>query len=183
MAEHIAKTLADVQAAIAKLEREVASKKAMANQLAELGGLPVPYATIESPEASAATSAVVARDAFVGQPLHTAMRLYLEKRKLAMPNSAPATVNELYAALLDGGYKFDAKNEDNAKRTIRIVLTKNSNTFHKVGNAYGLVVWYGPKVLKKSRKGSILDATENDAEADEEAAAEAEGGSEEEGQE
>ena len=41
-ADH-SKTLNDVQVSIKKLEREVAAKKALANQLAEMGGLPVPY--------------------------------------------------------------------------------------------------------------------------------------------
>jgi hypothetical protein len=150
MAEHIEKTLADVRDAIAKLEREVAQKKELANQLAKLGELELPYPHIEAAEEVG--SAVIARDAFVGQPLHTAMRMYLDKRKVAMPSSAPATVNEIYKGLIDGGYAFDTKNNENAKRSIRIVIGKNTSVFHRVGDAYGLVSWYGPKLQKKTRK-------------------------------
>lgn len=178
MSEHIAKTLADVQEAISKLEREVAQKKELANQLAGMGGLPLPYPVIETAEAPG--SAVIARDAFVGQTLHSAMRLYLEKRRLTMPNSAPATVNEMFRGIQDGGYTFETKNEDNAKRNIRIVLGKNTNTFHRVGDAFGLLSWYGPKALKKSRKATGSEA-EDGAEPDaDDGGAEAEGQEEEE---
>ena len=54
-----------------------------------------------------------------------------------------ATVNEIYDGLIAGGYQFDAKDALNAKRGLRISLTKNSSTFYRVPNGrYGLLVWY-----------------------------------------
>jgi hypothetical protein len=163
MAEHIKHTLAELQADIDARMTALAEDKRMVNRLAARIGLPPVYpdGEIEPQQASA----VIGRDDFVGQPLMTAMRLYLEKRKLAMPQSAPATVNELYDGLLEGGYEFESKKEENAKRIIRITLTKNSGTFYRVGKAYGLVVWYGPKVQKKVRKAPAEPEGVSDAEA------------------
>jgi len=167
MSDHIQKTLTDVQRNIAEMERELAKKKELANHLAEMSNLPIPYSIVNPTDPG--PSAVVARDAFVGEPLHSAMRMYLDTRKVALPTSAPATVNEIFAGLLEGGYTFETKNEENAKRIIRITLTKNSNTFHKVGNAYGLVAWYGPKVQKKVRRpGPWLAQEEGESSAEQE---------------
>lgn len=56
-----------------------------------------------------------------------------------------ATVNEIYDALVLGGFDFQARNEDNAKRGLRISVSKNTAAFVRVGGAgdaaYGLKEW------------------------------------------
>ena len=55
----------------------------------------------------------------------------------------PASVSEIYEAMLAGGYEFEAKDADNAKRGLRISLTKSSATFTKLPQGkYGLREWY-----------------------------------------
>src|SRR5438132_8921727 len=57
-----------------------------------------------------------------------------------------ASVETIYQALKAGGYRFDTKNEENARNGVRISLRKNSATFHKLPNGeYGLCSWYGVK--------------------------------------
>jgi hypothetical protein len=52
-------------------------------------------------------------------------------------------VNEIFEALVAGGYKAETEEEANAKRGLRIALTKNSQTFYRVpSGAYGLLEWY-----------------------------------------
>jgi hypothetical protein len=84
---------------------------------------------------------IVRSDEFYGQPLATAIRAVLEKRKGA--GIGPAAVRDIYDTLGSGGFKFEAKDEDNAIRGLRQSLTKNSSTFHKLPNGlYGLLEWY-----------------------------------------
>ena len=114
-------------------------------------------------------------DAYYGQPLHTAIRTYLELRE----HIGPATVKEIHSAMVDGGYQFETASDVNAQRSIRITLTKNSSVFHKLPNgAYGLLSWYpNAKKPKKSEPGSTdaaEAASDEPVESGDEAAPEAE---------
>jgi hypothetical protein len=61
----------------------------------------------------------------------------------------PAGLSDIYSALVRGGYKFETKNEENAKRGLRQSLTKNVAQFHKLPNGmFGLTEWY-PKVGRR----------------------------------
>ena len=71
----------------------------------------------------------------------SAVREILEMRKAG--GLGAASVNEIYDMLVTGGFHFDAKDDENAKRSLRISLTKNSALFHRVPNGqYGLLSWY-----------------------------------------
>ena len=57
--------------------------------------------------------------------------------------NGPSTIDEIYAALLEGGFKFDAKNDSTAKRSLAISLAKNTATFEKLRSGHiGLKTWY-----------------------------------------
>lgn len=73
-------------------------------------------------------------------------------------NLGPATVGEIYDALLAGGYNFESKDTANGKRGLRVSLTKNSSIFHRLpdGKTFGLASWY-PKI-KENGKASKLGA-------------------------
>jgi len=141
LTEHIPIVLEDIRATITALEQEVIKKKQLANQLAELGNLPLPYATVQEPEV--ARTADIARDDFVGLTLKAAIRSYLEKRAVSTPKEKPATVKEILAGLISGGYEFGTKNENSQNRLIRQILSKRTETFRRVGKMYGLTAWYG----------------------------------------
>jgi hypothetical protein len=138
MEDHVAKTIALVQGQVRDLERQLAEKKKIINSLCELAGQPPMYAADE-PVSNG--SVAIRSDEFYGKALATAVRKILEKR--AGAGLGAASVSEIYDSMVKGGYKFDAKSAANAKRSLRISLTKNSVTFHKLPNGnYGLREWY-----------------------------------------
>jgi hypothetical protein len=74
-------------------------------------------------------------------------------------------VDEIHQALLAGGYKFEAATEEIAKRGLRISLTKNSHSFHKLPSGlYGLREWY-PAIKDTKAKASDSGAADQQAEA------------------
>jgi hypothetical protein len=126
---------------IEELEAQLTQKKRLVNELCREYGQALRYQDIDAPKPSAMLGR--GRDVFYGRPLATVMREFLEGRgPSAKGGLGAATVNEIYEALEAGGFKFETKDEANAKRGLRIALSKNTTTFHKVGNAYGLSEWY-----------------------------------------
>ena len=70
-----------------------------------------------------------------------AIRNYLEIRKSS--GLGAATVTEIYRAIRDGGYKFEAKSEEIAQIGVGNALRKTSSVFHRLPNGqYGLLGWY-----------------------------------------
>jgi len=123
---------------IAEAEKKVAEQKRVVNGLCAGAGRPEIYHDIDA--ASAVNLGNIQSDQYYGQPLATAMRAILEMRKAT--GRGPATVREIYDTLMQGGFKFEAKDE-NALRGLRQSLTKNSAVFHKLPNgSYGLLEWY-----------------------------------------
>jgi hypothetical protein len=161
---------------IEELEAQVTQKKRLVNELCREYGQPPRFVDVDAPKAS--TISARGRDVFYGRPLATVMREFLESRgPSAKGGLGAASVNEIYDALLAGGFKFDAKDEANAKRGLRIALSKNTTTFHKVGSAYGLSEWY-PAASRAAQRAAerasreegepgdpFTDATESDDEA------------------
>lgn len=159
MSDEFAATIATLQSHLQKQEDEVRSTKRLINQLCQRGGDPILYPDAEGETASPTS---LRRDQFYGLPLAAAIRKYLELRR----NMGPATVNDIFTALSAGGFKFEAKNEANAKRALYISLAKNSAAFHKLPNSgtddaavFGLLEWYpnakdegDDKKGKKSKK-------------------------------
>jgi|GEM_PF-841677 len=161
MSEHVSQTIQMIHGQIRDLERDLSEKKRMVNYLCGLAGQPPLY-----PESSLETSGIrpIRSDEYYGQPLATAMRMVLERRQAG--NLGPANVGEIYDALVAGGYKFDTKNQENAKRGLYNALTKNSTTFHKLQNGgYGLLEWYpGVKEAKNSRAEKTAKIQDDDQE-------------------
>jgi hypothetical protein len=155
MTEHVAKTIQLIQSQIAELEKELSKKRLLVNELCAAIKQPPIYADTDS---STAACRALRSDEFYGQPLATAIRLVLERRRSAGLGSG--TVNEIYEVLVEGGYKFDAKNEENAKRGLYSTLTKSTNTFHRLPNgSYGLRDWY-PNVKEKAQKSETNGPSE-----------------------
>jgi hypothetical protein len=113
------------------------------------------YPDVEQ-DAVVSVSGTFRKDQFYGQPLSTVVRQILEARKSA--NLGPASVPEIYDQMIKGAYKFETENEDNAKRTLRQSLNKNTAIFHKLPTGeYGLRLWY-PNLKEPKAKA----ATHND---------------------
>lgn len=150
--EHVQKTINDLQEKIREKEDEVLKSKITVNNLLRLFNLPAVYSELGEPRETPAVGPV-RRDEYFGQPLATVVRSILMRRRAA--NLGPASVNEIFDAMIAGGYKFDAKDDENAKRGLRIALTKNSGIFIKLPHGdYGLREWYPGAKEPRLRKAS-----------------------------
>jgi hypothetical protein len=151
MSEHIQRTIADLQQHLTELEAEGIDLKKTINSLCRrIHQAPIyPDAELER---SHSIVGPMRGDEYYGKALASVVRWVLEARKAA--NLGPATVNEIYDAMASGGYQFEAKNEDNAKRGLRISLTKNG-VFHRLPTGkFGLTEWYPAIKDKAERKRS-----------------------------
>ncbi len=103
-------------------------------------------------------------DTFYGKKLQTAVREYLEMRKLQ--NLGPATPREIYDAITLGGFKFEAKDANTALVGMRALLRKRTAFFHRLpNNTYGLTSWYPD--LKKQKPGAVAEVEEEEEEEEE----------------
>lgn len=163
MSDHIRQTIAEMQEDVRKLEAEAAETKRMVNKLAARAGLPLVYAEAEL-NVSASVPLSIQADQFYGQPLASCIRTILEMRRAL--KQGPASLNDIYSALIQGGYKFETKNEDNSKRGLRQSLTKNVQQFHKLPNGlFGLSEWY-PNVKKRGAASRAEEPVEQTEEQD-----------------
>jgi hypothetical protein len=160
MPEHVERTLGDVIKEIASLEAQVSEKKKLANMLCRMTGAAPAFQDVES---SASTIRV---DEFYGRPLATAVEEVLVRRKRA--GLGAATVAEIYESLKQGGFHFNTKNDDNAKRNLYSKLGKNPK-FHRLpnGTTYGLTAWY-PNIKKMRDSEDQQDDVEQTEESEEE---------------
>ena len=157
-------TIAGLMALIADLDRQGADAKRVVNILRARRGEAPAFPDDEMGANKIGGTITIKTDQFYRQKTNTAMRGYLNQRKSA--NIGPATLNEIYAALCDGGFQFESDNEDNRKRNLRFLLSKNTAIFHKMpdGAHFGLADWYpgakdvegssaGKKTKRKGRRG------------------------------
>jgi hypothetical protein len=158
--DHIQKTIDTALEKLREQEAQVLETKKLVNSLCKWTGQPEMFTDLDIPAQAAPVTAFQC-DAFYGQPMSTVVRKILEARRAK--GNGPASVNEIYEAMVAGGYKFDTDKPENAKRMLRISLTKNSATFHKLpGGNYGLREWY-PAIKDVKPKTSAGAATENGA--------------------
>lgn len=159
--DHFSQSIDALLARIKEQEAEIAKNKTAVNALCAILNRPPMFASTD-PAGQSVPLNNLRGDEFYGQPLSTVIRTILETRKAA--GSGAATVTEIYAVMVEGGYKFETADEENAKRSLRISLTKNSQTFHKLPNGkYGLKEWY-PSVREK--KQTTQEASTKAADAD-----------------
>lgn len=160
MSKTVDQAIQELQAEIAADESAIRKKKETVNTLCAVNGLQAAYNSIASEET--VVTGPIRPDQFYGQPLAGAVRVILEMRKAA--NLGAATVNEIYDALKAGGFKFDTKTEDIARKSLRNSLVKNILVFHKLPNGtIGLTSWY-PKA--KNHKSNNSDENEESDDAD-----------------
>ncbi|MBC7835985.1 MAG: hypothetical protein H7Y88_12930 [Phycisphaerales bacterium] len=176
MSQDFSSAIAALNVQLAKQEREVRETKRLINKLSAMDSAPLPHPNAELDTDEGGTLGALRRDQFYGVPLATAIRDYLKMRRSS--GAGPATVNDIYGALLQGGFKFDTKNEANAKRGLYISLAKNAAVFHKLPGGssdaaavFGLTEWYPnakaeekartkPKVRRQPKKKAATDKSE-----------------------
>lgn len=162
MSEHILKTVEELERKLLEQQTAVTTTKKLINQLCEMANTPPRYANVEA-ENKSGPSLSIRSDQFYGQPQATCVRVILEMRKAL--DKGPATINEIYDALQQGGFAFDTKNDENAKRGLRISVAKNTALFHKLPNGrIGLLEWYPNAKNSKPKKGPV---SQNETESDE----------------
>lgn len=152
----VEQTLEMLKVQVAEFEAKANEKKTAANVLCSLIGRPPLYQISTSTHA-----APIRSDEFYGLPLATVVRTVLEKRR-AM-NHGAATVAEIYEAMRAGSYNFETDSSENAKRNLRISLTKNAAVFHKLPSGkYGLVEWYPAAKEARSSKSNGAKSQEEE---------------------
>jgi hypothetical protein len=111
------------------------------------------------------------RDQFFGVAMATAVKQFLDMRGDPKTGGmGAATVGEIFEALQQGGFDFQTRNEDNAKRGLRASLSKNTRDFTRVAGqgdaAYGLREWYPAVKDTKIKSASEFssDAENEDSE-------------------
>lgn len=155
MSSHLDQTIADLQSEIRAKEVELNAVKQTVNMLCIRAGREELFVISESGHDDQLSQ--IKSDTFYGQPLNSSVRKILEMRKSA--GKGPAKVREIFDALCKGGYEFDAKNDDNAMRGLRISLGKSSRDFHKLPNGeYGMTEWYPAVKNKSSKSGQDSDS-------------------------
>lgn len=148
--------LSELDAQIDDLQAERAKLRAFVNQICDFAGRAPMFSKDDDRSnappnantdllptniASRRGSLSIKPDEFYKQPLATAARRYLEMRKNV--ELGPASADEIYDALVRGGFEFPSRDIDNQKRGLQVSLSKNTLVFRKLPNElYGLADWY-----------------------------------------
>jgi hypothetical protein len=149
--------------------------RAAINMVCQLEGLPPRYpdtnatGSADADRPTLATTSVSVRygaGAFVGASKQEAFSRVLNDRyRAAGGKPAPATVDEIHAALKDGNFAFGVSSEENAKHGIRTSMGKRPEFIRLPrddGNdLYGMRAWYPGAKSKRPRRASG-DATDGD---------------------
>lgn len=163
MEAHLQKTIDDALEKLKAIEQQAAELKKFVNTVIKLDDPDAPPMFVIADDSPGLTT--IKGDTFYGQAFATAVTVYLRMRKAQ--NLGPASVVEIFAALKKGGYQFDAKNDDYAKRGIRHSLGKNTATFHKVPNGeFGLTEWYPDVKKRPSKQAAAADDDDGDDDGD-----------------
>jgi len=157
--EHIDKTIEELRAKIAEKEHELAEMKKTVNQLCKLAKHSPIYITEAEPETTSVEP--LKGDEYYMQPIARVIGWILERRELC--GLGPATVREIYDIMKAGGYKFDAKDDENAMRGISISMCKNVAKFHRLPSGkFGLTEWYPALKEKKQAENNEKEAITED---------------------
>lgn len=167
MSKTIAEVVAGFQSDIAELDKQSNALKRKVNELSLLDGTPEPYADVPTDGVATSKSKTVKLrpDEFTADKMMKAMRRYLEMRKAANPDNAPAKAQEIADALRDGGYDFKGKDPLSATS---ISLGKSTHTFKRLASGvFGLAAWYGNVRPPKGKTDSVSAAAEAEEEDEE----------------
>lgn len=134
--------LEGLKKAIEQKQKELEDLQSAANQLSKLANMPLSDFSVSEHSKQEIQAGVGMRgDEYYGKPLATVIAEILDKRN--KKGMGPATIKEIYEEMKNGGYRFDAKDEDLAMRGITISMRKNVVKFHRLPSGkFGLTEWY-----------------------------------------
>lgn len=125
---------------VLELESELIRARRFVNQICEFEGLDPIYSDMEL-EPDKGASMRIERGAYYRKPFATAVRDYLMRRKSG--GLGPATADEIFEALGQGSFDFQAKRAVLQKRSLQISLAKNTAAFERLpDDSFGLAEWY-----------------------------------------
>lgn len=150
MTDHYQQSIA---ALVAKIEQDeqtfqqgIGKRKMLVNELCVEAGIEPRFPNVNESSTSARPAAApsmsaVKSDEFFGRPLAGSIKRVLELRRVG--GNGPATVEEIYQALAQGGFSFVARSPEQAIQGLTVSIGKNSAVFVKLPNGkVGLKEWY-----------------------------------------
>jgi hypothetical protein len=150
---------------LAKIEAEAYDIKRWINQGCQFSGKPPMFPDLQEPGGTGAVGQLsIAPDQFFGKPFATAVREIMTMwADAAAGKTRPASIDEIHAALVEGGFNFQANDTDRQKQGLAVSLGKNTVTFRKLPSGlFGLAEWYGGGGKTPRRKvivrGELVDA-------------------------
>lgn len=161
MSEHMRKSIDDLLQNLKKeLAQAVETKKAINALRSTLGEVPL-FQDVVPEDISGKPH--IPRDKFYGKPLAAAVR-----ECLTMFGEA-STIDEIYEALVDGGFEYNASDSNLHRRGLKISLAKNTQTFThiKSSDSFGLREWYPGKAKERPITKEKIEEVEEPAEGDE----------------
>lgn len=160
-----------IKAAIEEIEAQIKAKEAeilmplkvAINHLCQTIGEPARY-EIDGTGASGQPKRNILNwrnDQFFGRPLAGCVTEYFEAREAAGLERA-ASVDDIYEALLKGGYRFEGTSDEYIKGAMKRSLTKNTAQFAKISeNLFGLKKWYPNAKSSRKTNGTSGGGDEN----------------------
>ncbi len=168
MSETLDAAITELQQQVRNLDSKARQIKQTINLLCEQNGTKPLYANLAEDTEKTGDGDVgrILPDTFHGKPLAKAVRMYLAMRKKS--NIGPATIEDIYDMLLEGGYDFE-KEKAPAIQGLSISLGKSAHTFRHLPNGhYGLTVWYGDGRKQRRRPKNSAVSDESMSNGDEE---------------
>ena len=160
----IPEAIRELQDKIEQRDRENKKDMGTVNTLSELIGQKPVYKIEDETDQRRAGNFLP--DEFYGQPLAKSITMVMEAHGSAL------SADDIYGALIAGGYKFDSKSDAFAKRSMVISMSKNPK-FHRLpsNDMWGLRSWY-PNIKNKASSQDEAEAEDSGAdESDDEPAA------------
>lgn len=144
MSDRLSAAIEELEVQLQEQQQEVANTKKLINSLLKRMGQEPRYADVSVEQGGAMRA-----DEYYGKPLATAVQLYLERRRQAVP------AEDILRGLEQGGFNFKPLqwSANAALRNLVISLVKNSTTFHRLPNqSFGLTAWYDPNTVAAGKR-------------------------------
>lgn len=167
MNDVFARAIAEIQEQMKPLEEQIrpvtdqiTAKKKLVNQLCSASGEQPIYPEVEGDRPPTVGLGPIQTDQYFGKPTATVVRDILERRKKS--GLSAISLNDLYEAMKAGGFEFESKDPETARRGVAITLGKNTQTFTRIPStgAWGLAEWYPNARRNKSVVSAPVSSSE-----------------------
>jgi hypothetical protein len=145
-----------------ELLEKAAKAQVRANEFAADSELPVPFSNVQTQQAAAGGRVSIRPDQFGNTPTPSgATREYLELRGQRM---GAATLDEIHAALVAGGFAFSSNNSVAAMGGLKVALGKDRGIRRLPNGSFGLWAWYPNAKRDEDKADPESEAGEGKAE-------------------